>query len=95
MTKIEDLLVKYLKIKKEKREYINSQSYEKAAMARDIERNLARSLYIEISGETDAKVIDRDSWVKFEDDVDIYFTEKYGYSVDNVESLSQVIRDIN
>jgi len=85
---IDNILELYLKAKKEKKEAISSQRYEKAANARDEERKHSISLYELLS---DVKVETFD-YNKFDKMIDDYCLSKYEVSIYDTYSLTQIIR---
>jgi hypothetical protein len=85
---IDNILELYLKAKKEKKEAISSQRYEKAANARDEERKHSISLYELLS---DVKVETFD-YNKFDKMIDDYCMSKYKVSIYDTYSLTQIIR---
>jgi hypothetical protein len=85
---IDNLLESYLKAKKEKKEAISHQKYEKAANARDEERQYSVKLYELLNND---KVSDF-NYNKFDESINLYCLEKYGCSIYDTHSLKQIIR---
>ena len=85
---IDNILELYLKAKKEKKEAISSQKYEKAANARDEERQYSVSLYQLLSGDK----VDTFDYNKFDKMIDDYCMSKYEVSIYDTSSLTQIIR---
>jgi hypothetical protein len=85
---IDDLLESYLKAKKEKKEAISHQKYEKAANARDEERQYSVSLYELLSGNK----VEAFDYNKFDKLIDDYCMSKYEVSIYDTYSLTQIIR---
>jgi hypothetical protein len=86
--KIDNLLELYLKAKKEKKEAISSQKYEKAANARDEERKYSVDLYELLSGNK----VEAFDYNKFDKLIDDYCMSKYEVSIYDTYSLTQIIR---
>jgi len=85
---IDNILELYLKAKKEKKEAISHQKYEKAANARDEERQYSVKLYELLNND---KVSDF-NYNKFDESINLYCLEKYGCSIYDTHSLKQIIR---
>jgi len=85
---IDNLLESYLKVKKEKKEAINSQKYEIAANARDSERKYSVNLYELLSGDK----VETFDYNKFDKLIDDYCMSKYEVSIYDTSSLTQIIR---
>jgi hypothetical protein len=85
---IDNLLELYLKAKKEKKEAISHQKYEKAANARDEERQYSVSLYELLSGNK----VEAFDYNKFDKLIDDYCMSKYEVSIYDTYSLTQIIR---
>ena len=85
---IDNLLESYLKAKKEKKEAISHQKYDKAANARDEERQYSVKLYELLNND---KVSDF-NYNKFDESINLYCLEKYGCSIYDTHSLKQIIR---
>jgi hypothetical protein len=85
---VDDLLELYLKSRKEKSEAISHQKYEKAASARDDERQYSVKLYELLINN---KVSDFD-YNKFDECIDNYCISEYGFSIKDTDSLKQIIR---
>jgi predicted cupin superfamily sugar epimerase len=85
---IDDLLELYLKAKKDKKEAISYQKYEKAASARDSERQYSVKLY-ELLAKDKVSAFD---YNKFDESINSYCVEKYGCSIYDTHSLKQIIR---
>ena len=88
---IDDLLIDYLKIREIKQKAIYSQKYELAASLRDEERQLSKKIYEFLTGNK----IDNFNWIEFEESIDNYFINEYGFSIKDVNSLKQMIRQRN
>lgn len=87
---IDNLLELYLKAKKDKKEAISYQKYEKAASARDDERQYSLKIYESLTGN---KGFNNFDWNKFEESINSYCVEKYGCSISDTHSLKQIIRE--
>lgn len=85
---IDNLLELYLKAKKDKKEAISYQRYEKAASARDDERQYSVKLY-ELLSKDKVSAFD---YNKFDESINDYCLEKYGCSISDTHSLKQIIR---
>ena len=85
---IDNLLELYLKAKKDKKEAISYQRYEKAASARDDERQYSVKLY-ELLSKGKVSAFD---YNKFDESINDYCLEKYGCSISDTHSLKQIIR---
>lgn len=85
---IDNLLELYLISKKEKKEAISSQKYEKAASARDSERQYSVKLYELLINNK----VDNFDYNKFDESINLYCVEKYGCSIYDTHSLKQIIR---
>jgi len=85
---IDNILELYLKAKKEKKEAISHQKFEKAANARDEERQYSVKLYELLNND---KVSDF-NYNKFDESINLYCLEKYGCSIYDTHSLKQIIR---
>ena len=85
---IDNLLELYLKAKKDKKEAISHQKYEKAAIARDGERQYSVKLY-ELLSKDKVSAFD---YNKFDQSINLYCVEKYGCSIHDTHSLKQIIR---
>jgi hypothetical protein len=85
---IDNILELYLKAKKEKKEAIGSQRYEKAANARDEERKYSVNLYELLIGDK----VEAFDYNKFDKMIDDYCMSKYEVSIYDTYSLTQIIR---
>lgn len=85
---IDNILELYLKSKKEKKEAISSQKYEKAANARDSERKYSFDLYKLLGGDK----VEAFDYNKFDKLIDDYCISKYKVSIYDTYSLTQIIR---
>jgi hypothetical protein len=85
---IDDLLELYLNAKKDKKEAISHQKFEKAAIDRDSERQYSVKLYELLNNN---KVTDF-NYNKFDESINLYCLEKYGCSIYDTHSLKQIIR---
>jgi hypothetical protein len=85
---IDDLLELYLNAKKDKKEAISRQKFDKAAIARDSERQYSVKLYELLNNN---KVTDF-NYNKFDESINLYCLEKYGCSIYDTHSLKQIIR---
>jgi hypothetical protein len=85
---IDNLLELYLNAKKDKKEALNHQKFEKAAIARDSERQYSVKLYELLNNN---KVTDF-NYNKFDESINLYCLEKYGCSIYDTHSLKQIIR---
>lgn len=85
---IDNLLELYLNAKKDKKEAISHQKFEKAAIARDEERQYSVKLYELLNND---KVSDF-NYNKFDESINLYCLEKYGCSIYDTHSLKQIIR---
>jgi hypothetical protein len=85
---IDNLLELYLNAKKDKKEAISHQKFEKAANARDEERQYSVKLYELLNND---KVSDF-NYNKFDESINLYCLEKYGCSIYDTHSLKQIIR---
>ena len=85
---IDNLLESYLKAKKEKKEAISHQKYEKATNARDEERQYSVSLYELLSGNK----VESFDYNKFDKLIDDYCISNYEVSIYDTSSLTQIIR---
>jgi hypothetical protein len=85
---VDDLLELYLNAKKDKKEAISRQKYEKAAMARDNERQYSVKLY-ELLSKNKVSAFD---YNKFDESINLYCVKKYGCSIYDTHSLKQIIR---
>ena len=84
---VDDLLELYLNAKKDKKEAISLQKYEKAAMARDNERQYSVKLY-ELLSKNKVSAFD---YNKFDKLIDDYCMSKYEVSIYDTHSLTQII----
>ena len=85
---IDNLLELYLNAKKDKKEAISHQKFEKAAIARDTERKHSVDLYELLSGDK----VGAFNYNKFDESINLYCLEKYGCSIYDTHSLKQIIR---
>jgi hypothetical protein len=85
---IDNLLELYLNAKKDKKEALSHQKFEKAAIARDSERHYSVKLYELLNNN---KVTDF-NYNKFDESINLYCLEKYGCSIYDTHSLKQIIR---
>ena len=85
---IDNLLELYLNAKKDKKEAISHQKFEKAAIARDTERKHSVDLYELLSGDK----VGAFDYNKFDESINLYCVEKYGCSIYDTHSLKQIIR---
>ena len=83
-----NLLIDYLKTREIKQKAIYSQKYELAANTRDIERKLSVKIYESLTGEK----VNNFEWGKFEESIDNYCINEYGFSIKDIDSLKQIIR---
>ena len=88
---VDDLLIDYLKTREIKQKAIYSQKYELAANKRDEERQLSKKIYESLTEDKSEKF----SWNKFEEIIDNYCISEYGFSIKDVYSLKQMIRQRN
>jgi hypothetical protein len=88
---VDNLLIDYLRTREIKQKAIYSQKYELAANTRDEERKLSVKLYESLTGDK----VDNFDWVKFEQSVDNYCINEYGFSIKDSYLLKQVIRQKN
>jgi|LauGreDrversion4_2_1035121.scaffolds.fasta_scaffold134942_2 hypothetical protein len=88
---VDNLLIDYLRTREIKQKAIYSQKYELAANTRDEERKLSVKLYKSLTGDK----VDNFDWVKFEQSVDNYCINEYGFSIKDSYLLKQVIRQKN
>ncbi len=90
---IDNILELYLKSKKEKKEAISCQKYEKAANARDSERKYSVDLYELLSGDkVEAFAPGKFDYNKFDKMIDDYCMSKYKVSIYDTHSLTQIVR---
>jgi hypothetical protein len=85
---IDNILELYLKSKKEKKEAISCQKYEKAANARDSERKYSFDLYKLLGGDK----VEAFDYNKFDKMIDEYCLNNYKVSIYDTHSLTQIIR---
>ena len=85
---IDNLLELYLNAKKDKKEAISSQKYEKAAIARDSEKQYSVKLYELLL----KNKVGGFNYNKFDESINLYCLEKYGCSIYDTHSLKQIIR---
>jgi hypothetical protein len=84
----DNLLIDYLRAREIKQKAIYAQKYELAANTRDEERKLSVKIYESLIGDK----VDNFDWVKFEQSVDNYCINEYGFSIKDSCLLKQVIR---
>lgn len=87
---VDDLLIDYLKIREIKQKAIYSQKYELAASSRDEERQISKKIYESLTGDKSEKF----DWNKFEESIDNYCISEYGFSIKDVNSLKQMIKQM-
>ena len=85
---IDNLLELYLNAKKDKKEAISHQKFEKAAIARDTERKHSVDLYELLSGDK----VGAFDYNKFDKLIDDYCMSEYEVSIYDTNSLKQIIR---
>jgi len=85
---IDNILELYLKSKKEKKDAVSRQIYEKAANARDEERKYSVNLYELLIGDK----VEAFDYNKFDKMIDDYCMSKYEVSIYDTHSLTQIIR---
>ena len=88
---VDDLLIDYLKIREIKQKAIYSQKYELAASSRDDERQYSLKIYESLTGD---KGFNNFEWSKFEESIDNYCINEYGFSIKDVNSLKQMIKQM-
>lgn len=75
-------IIEYLECGDLKNSYIHEQQYENATSTRDIERNMARDLYIKIYNEDTNKDTSKTfKWSEYEVGIQRYFSDKYSIDV--------------
>jgi len=85
---VDDLLIDYLKTREIKQKAIYSQKYELAANKRDEEKKLSVKIYESLTGNKS----DSFDYNKFEESINVYCLEQYGFSIKDTDSLKQITR---